>query len=136
MANKSQIKVKEIKYTDVSANNNGEIEISIANYYHIAPSGRYEIEGPYSGEIFRSKWLEPAFKDKNIKRIIIDLNGLRGVGSSFWEEAFAGLMREPKISPEDIYNKLVFKCTDDITLEPEIRGYIEKEALKHKRRKS
>ena len=95
--------------------------ISIAKDYSKYPAGRFELDGPYSGEAFRRKFLEPAIR--NHERVIIDLDGTRGYGSSFLEEAFGGLVRSG-ISAEEIKDLISFK-TSDKSLEEEILSYIE-----------
>lgn len=65
--------------------------ISLANDFSVTPAARYKREGPYSGERFREELLMPALKTGNIVRV--DLNGVVGLGSSFLEEAFGGLIR-------------------------------------------
>jgi len=104
--------------------------IIIARDFNKAPAGRSKKSGDFSGQRFREEFLAPVFKDNSIDEIEIVLNGLDGVGSSFWEEAFGGLIREEKISFKKIEKKLVFKCDDDITLIPAIKSYI-KEASKN-----
>lgn len=95
--------------------------ISIAKDFSRYPAGRFESDGPYSGEAFRKKSLEPAIR--NHEKITIDLDGTRGYGSSFLEEAFGGLVRAG-FSPGEIKNLLSFK-TSDKSLEAEILSYIE-----------
>ena len=95
--------------------------ISIAKDFSRYPAGRFESDGPYSGETFRKKYLELALR--NHEKITIDLDGTRGYGSSFLEEAFGGLVRAG-FSPWEIKNLLSFK-TSDKSLEEEILSYIE-----------
>lgn len=66
-------------------------EIKIATEFGKYPAGRYQTDGPYNGEEFRKKFLEPSLKEKIQLRIHLD--GVRGYGSSFLEEAFGGLVR-------------------------------------------
>lgn len=68
------------------------ISIQVAREFSRHPAGRFEKDGPYSGESFRRKFLVPHLR--NGEAITVDLDGARGYGSSFLEEAFGGLIRE------------------------------------------
>ena len=65
-----------------------EKTISIANNFNKFPAGRYLTDGPYSGEQFRTEYLVPLLNNKEISTLKVSLDGLGGVGSSFWDEAF------------------------------------------------
>lgn len=65
--------------------------INIANDFSVFPGGRYPSDGKYSGEEFRESILIPALKSED--SLIVELDGTRGYGSSFLEEAFGGLVR-------------------------------------------
>ena len=70
-----------------------KIEIRISDFTR-TPGGRYIEDGPFSGEEFRQKKLEPLFEDKSDNRsITVYLDGTKGYPSSFLEEAFGGLAR-------------------------------------------
>lgn len=98
--------------------------INLAKDFHRAPAGRFNDDGDYSGQRFRERFLVPFLNDDKIDRVEIELDDLEGVGSSFWEEAFGGIIRESKISYESIQKKMILKCQDDDTLIPLINGYI------------
>ena len=99
--------------------------ISIAKDFSKAPAGRYKDYGKFSGEAFRDDILLPSLLDSKITSITIDLNGLEGVGSSFWDEVFGEIIRRKKISKSEFFNKVHFLCHDDETLIPTIRKIIE-----------
>jgi hypothetical protein len=63
--------------------------IKIADFT-IRPGGRYREDGPYSGEEFRETILIPALEKGDV---VVDLSDLEGVGSSFLEEIFGGIVR-------------------------------------------
>jgi len=65
--------------------------ISIATDFSRYPAGRTRADGPYSGELFRTKMLEPALAAGD--HLVVNFDGARGYGSSFLEEAFGGLVR-------------------------------------------
>lgn len=80
--------------------------ISIANDFSPSPAGRYLRDGPFPGEVFRDKILLPAVKEND--KVVVDLDGTDGYGSSFLEEAFGGLVRlgfSPKLLAEKIQLK-------------------------------
>lgn len=70
--------------------------ISIANDFSDVPGPREIKEGDFSAEEFRLDFLVPAFKEalENNEKLIVDLDGVEGYGTSFLEEAFGGLARE------------------------------------------
>ena len=69
------------------------VTLSVARDYSRTPGPRYRWQGPFSGEDFRDLLIEKLrFADK----VIIDLDGTRGYGSSFIDEAFGGLVRISK----------------------------------------
>lgn len=102
---------------------------SIANEYSKNPGARYIKQGPNSGEDFRNKVLEPFFKNKKKDDVLeIDLNGLNGYPSSFFEEAFGGIAR--LYSPKDVLNSLSFICTDNPLFVEDLISYIKQERAK------
>ena len=95
--------------------------VSVAKDFSKYPAGRFIADGPASGEEFRERFLLPALRNNN--SLIIELDGTRGYGSSFLEEAFGGAVREgfgPYFVRESI--ELV---TDDESLKEEIYDYID-----------
>ncbi len=67
------------------------VMINIAKQFSSTPGGRFYTDGPYSGQKFRDEVLVPALKTGD--RVEVVLDGVRGYGSSFLEEAFGGLIR-------------------------------------------
>lgn len=65
--------------------------ISIAREFTNTPGGRLTKDGPYSGEAFRKRFLEPSI-DRG-EEVLVDLSDVVGLPSSFLEEAFGGLFR-------------------------------------------
>ncbi|TXJ45634.1 DUF4325 domain-containing protein [Brachyspira aalborgi] len=96
--------------------------INLSKDYNNAPAGRYCTDSDYSGEHFRKELLIPALKENDTVTIILD--DLDGIGSSFWDEAFGGLVRDGKFSKEDLNKKLILKCDDDIYLVGYIKSFI------------
>lgn len=95
--------------------------IRIAKEFSKYPAGRYLKDGPYSGESFRKKFLEPNIPIH--EKIVIELDGTRGYGSSFLEEAFGGLVRKG-FSKDDLKKKIEIKATNQ-SLEAEIFDFID-----------
>ncbi|AYP29020.1 hypothetical protein AS1_40 [Marinobacter phage AS1] len=88
------------------------------------PGPRYAKLGPYSGEEFRQKVLEPAIKEAGTD-LEIDLDGTFGYGSSFLEEAFGGLVRLRVIT--DAQAKVIsqhIKSDEDPSLAEEVKSYL------------
>lgn len=94
--------------------------ISIAKDFSRYPAGRYISDGPFSGEAFRDSILVPAFTSGD--SLTIDLEGARGYGSSFLEEAFGGMIRKG-FAAKEMLAKIDFKSQDQSLIE-EIREYI------------
>lgn len=96
--------------------------LDVARDFSKTPAGRYISDGPTSGQTFRAQKLVPALESAERVRIILD--GAEGYGSSFLEEAFAGLLRETNISADDFFARIEFVSDEDPTLVDEIRGYV------------
>ena len=97
--------------------------INIAADYTKYPGARYKSDGPFSGEDFRERFLDPLFSDiKDDSEITIILDGPSGYATSFLEEAFGGLAR--KYGKERCLNRLKFISEEDKLLVEEIREYI------------
>lgn len=98
--------------------------------FSLTPYGRYPIDGTDNAETFRSKFLEPAFKDQNIEKIIINLDSVQEgyeYGSSFLEESFGGLVRISGIPADTVIKKLEIRTAfKDYILE--INEYIKRAA--------
>lgn len=94
--------------------------ISLARDFTKFPAGRYKDDGPYSGELFREIYLAPALESG--EAIVIDLDGARGYGSSFLEEAFGGLVRLG--FPADRVLARISLVSKDTSLISEIQSYI------------
>lgn len=93
--------------------------INIATDFSKSPAGRFISDGPNSGERFRRDFLIPGLNKH--ERLMINLDGTRGIGSSFLEEAFGGLIRLG-FKASDLMQKIGFQ-TKDPSLESEIRSY-------------
>lgn len=65
--------------------------IKLATDFSDTPFGRYRSDGDESGETFREDLLLPILRQGH--RVVIDIDGVAGLPSSFWEEALGGSVR-------------------------------------------
>lgn len=100
--------------------------LSIARDFSRTPGARYVKEGEYSGQVFRENVLLGAVlaAQASNEKLVVDLDGTAGYGSSFLEESFGGLVREEGLSADDLIQMLEFKCEDAPELIDQVRGYI------------
>jgi hypothetical protein len=98
--------------------------ISIARDYTPRPGPRFRKQGPKSGEEFRESILEPKFKEAQAKgdKILVDLDGGYGYGTSFLEESFGGLARIHGI--DSVQKTLDFKSEEEPYLIEDVKRYI------------
>lgn len=102
---------------------NAMIKINISKDYTTTPGARYKSDGPFSGEEFREKYLEPHFTNEDDQsKIEINLDGAEGYPTSFLEEAFGGLVR--KFGKKRCLNRLIFISDEDKLLIEEIQNYM------------
>ena len=95
--------------------------VNVARDFSKYPAGRYVEDGPASGQAFREKFLLPALHEK--KTLSIELDGTRGYGSSFLEEAFGGAVRVG-FTPTVVRQTFELK-SEDQSLTAEILDYID-----------
>jgi hypothetical protein len=83
--------------------------INVADDFSDDPFGRYIDDGDFNATIFRTMHLIPKLKAlKDNEKLTVDFTGVStGLGSSFVEEAFGGLVREG-FSKEFLFEKLVY----------------------------
>lgn len=80
------------------------VRVNVAKQFTKLPGLRYIRLGIFSGEEFRQKFLiEPL---RQGKAVTVELDGVRGYGSSFLEEAFGGTVRELDLDIEDALQRL------------------------------
>lgn len=98
------------------------ITISIAKDFSATPGGRFNRDGPYSGEAFRTRFLEPHLDAG--EEIVVELDQVAGLPSSFLEEAFGGLFRRANAVPKAILQRVRVR-TQQQALKPYV-GLVEK----------
>lgn len=77
--------------------------ISLARNFSRNPGPRLKDQGPDSGETFR-KLLIRALAQYD--KIVVDLDGTSGIGSSFLDEAFGGLVRSEGMSKKEVLRRV------------------------------
>jgi|SRR6185437_3975012 len=84
--------------------------ISLPRDFSRFPGYRYVSQGPNSGEKFR-KQLVRALKSHDL--IVVDLDGTTGIGSSFLDEAFGGLVFAEGFSPAELRRRIEVRSSLD-----------------------
>ena len=85
------------------------VRVNVAREFSKLPGLRYVRLGRFSGEEFRQKFLiEPLRRGD---AVVVELDGVRGYGSSFLEEAFGGAVRELSLEIGDALNRLKVETT-------------------------
>jgi hypothetical protein len=109
------------------------ITVSIAKDFSRIPGARFPKEGDFSGQEFRTKKLLPKLKEaiNRKEKLCVILDGTAGLGTSFLEEAFGGLIREDNISYEVLLSTLELISDEDEDYIEEINQYI-KDAYEQK----
>lgn len=89
-------------------------EVRLATKFSPYLGGRYRDDGPYSGQEFREDFLVPWMTDaiRDHQLLVLDLDGVAGVPSSFLEEAFGGLLRNTRWSIDQVRAVLKLKASD------------------------
>ena len=94
--------------------------------FSVTPGSRYIVEGKkaHSGEEFRVNFLEPKFIEatKNNAKIIVNLDGTIGYGTSWLEEVFGGLARS--FGHQKVLDKLEFISEEEDYLIEDVKDYI------------
>jgi len=98
-----------------------EEKIKVATEFGLFPYGRYPEHGQFNGERFRKEFLVRSLRDGN--RLLVDLDGARGLQPSFLEEAFGGLVREG-FSEAQLREQITIKSSDDPSYIEEIWSYV------------
>ncbi|EPZ0123801.1 STAS-like domain-containing protein [Klebsiella pneumoniae] len=102
--------------------------IHVARDFSKTPFGRYEGDSPFSAQKFRDEVLIPAFINNPNEQIVVDFSGVMvGLGSSFLEEVFGGLVRSQSVPLKDIRERLVIKSKLPI-YEGRVKAFIEQAA--------
>ncbi|GGG35372.1 hypothetical protein GCM10011532_18970 [Christiangramia forsetii] len=101
--------------------------IKVATDFSPFPGSRYMSEGKHSGEEFRNNLLAPAFKKalEENKKVIVNLDGTAGYGTSFLEEIFGGLIRENNFDYTEVINRLEIISNEEDYLREDALEFIQ-----------
>lgn len=97
--------------------------IDIQHDFSHRPGGRFKKDGEYSGEAFRDDLLLPRLREFDI--VYIALDGTRGYGSNWLEEAFGGIYRVTQEFPLPFLLQKISLRSEDTFLKTEIMQYLE-----------
>lgn len=100
-------------------------KILVAESFSPSPAGRFYADGPFPGQRFREQLLLPALKQSD--KVIVDMTGTEMPGSSFFDEAFAGLIREHGLKFDLLRDKLEL-LSPRPSESARVWGYIREEA--------
>lgn len=100
------------------------IRIKISSDFSEIPGGRLKREGKHSGEEFRDELLLPKYREaeKNDTELEVDFDDCYGIGTSFLEEAFGGMVRVHHI--HGMLQRLKMISNEDETIPGNISKYI------------
>lgn len=100
--------------------------IKIAIDFSRTPGIRTSKEGSFPAKDFRENILVPKLREaiRRKELLEIDLDGTAGIGTSFLEESFGGLIRENKIPYEEIISTLNFISEEEPNYIEEIQEYL------------
>jgi hypothetical protein len=101
------------------------MRISVAEDFTTTPGPRDPDEGPFSGVLFLTSVLHPAYRKARAAgdTLTVDLDGTEGYATSFLEAAFGGLARIEPI--DEVQRFLRVKSEEEPFLEREVKQYIE-----------
>lgn len=102
------------------------IELKIATDFSKAPGARYKEEGDFPGKEFREDVLYPKYKEAKSRgcKLIVNLDGTAGLGTSFLEESFGGLIRTNNLNYKDIIETIEFVSEENPDYIEEIMDYL------------
>lgn len=96
--------------------------IRVADEFSPTPIGRYPWQGRFSGEAFRTGLFSDAIRQHEF--VVVDLDGTSGLSTGFLDEAFAGVIRERVLAPEDFRRRIKFVSVEDPYLIEDIWNYV------------
>ena len=101
------------------------VRIKLSTDFSETPGGRLISEGDFSGEKFRDDLLLAKYEEAEKSNTIleVDFDDCYGVGTSFLEEAFGGLVR--KYHKHGILKRLKIVAMEDETIPENVKKYVE-----------
>ena len=102
------------------------IRIKISSDFSEIPGGRLKIEGKHSGEEFRDELLLPKYREaeENNTELEVDFDDCYGIGTSFLEEAFGGLIRVNQLSLSNVSDHIIIISEEEPYLKDDIEEYM------------
>lgn len=101
------------------------VDIRVGDFSE-TPYGRFDSDGKFNGKKFRESILLPVLQDEKVEKVNVYLDTVEEgyeYGSSFFEEAFGGLVRVHRLKAKDVLEKLnIVTVHGDYVLE--IKDYI------------
>lgn len=89
-------------------------DIDVGRDFSEVPGGRFPEDGPFNGQLFRETVLVPALRDHQV--VCVTLDNTDGFGSSFLDEAFAGMIREGYFTREELRQRLLIRASKPSSL--------------------
>lgn len=89
--------------------------IKLAIDFSRFPIGRNDNEGEFNGDKFKREVLLPRWQEldhNHNENLIIDLDGIAGVGRSFLDSSFGVLLRDKVFTENDLKKRIVFQSKD------------------------
>lgn len=102
------------------------VEIDIARDFSSEPFGRYPFHGPASGERFRDEFLVGPLREGH--DVLVDIDGVTGLSSSFLDEAFAGLVRKGILTQATFFQRVRIKSERDPSYIQDVVDYVSEAA--------
>ncbi len=99
-----------------------EAVFSIARNFSLNPGPRKIRQGANSGEALRKRLA--GFLAGASGKVMIELDGTKGMGSSFLDEAFGGLVTYEGMDAKQLLRRLIFRSLVDPSYVEEIRESI------------
>ena len=110
------------------------IEIKISRDFSVIPGGRTIAEGNFSGEEFRDTILMRKYceAEEQDTQLLINFDDCYGIGTSFLEEAFGGLVRV--YHKHGVMDRIIIVATEDETIPENIKRFVEDAEAEEKKR--
>jgi len=102
-----------------------KIKITVRDFSE-TPGPREKVQGDFSAELFVETVLDPEFKKMDVDaslKMVIDLDGTLGYGTSFLEEVFGGTARKKGV--DFVRNRIEVVSEEEPWLKDEIKTYVD-----------
>lgn len=98
--------------------------INVANDFSIIPSGRQKSDGSATGQHFYEILVDALSKLSKDEQLAINFDGVLTAGSSFLDEAFAGLVRNGVITKKDFHKTIIIIANEHPEIKEKISKYV------------